>query len=119
MAATMSLVSGTNLPLPSPTGWIGHLEGIPILPPDGTGGPPGLTIEISAQPGTPLFSFLDGAATSGKPLGQGSIAVAGSSGSPSLTIAFADGVVTLSTGTTQQFISTQQFILTLWPKPLS
>lgn len=113
MAATISLASGTNLPLPSPTGWIGHLEGIPIVPPDGSGAPPGLTIEISAQPGTPLFSFLDGVVTSGKPLGQGNIAVAGSSGSPSLTIEFADGVVTLSTGVNQQFI------LTLWPESLS
>jgi hypothetical protein len=108
MAATMSLTSGTNLPLPSPTGWIGHLEGIPIVPPDGSGAPPGLTIEISAQPGTPLYSFLDGAVASGRPLGQGSIAVAGS-----LTIAFADGVVTMSSGVNQQFI------LTLWPESLS
>jgi hypothetical protein len=113
MNPVLTLNSGTY-PMPLPQGLVGHLDGIPLLPP-GSGAPPGLTIQITLPTGT-LLTLLQNASASQTPLGAGNITVSGTAGN--FTIGFTDCVVTETPppkGSTQQ----PGYTLTLWPQSLS
>jgi hypothetical protein len=113
MTAVLTLSSGTYS-MPVPQGLVGHLDGIPLLPP-GSGAPPGLTLQIPVPTGT-LLTLLENAAAAETALGAGSIVTSGTSGS--FTIDFSDVVVTVTPppkGSSQQ----QGYTLTLWPESLN